>query len=319
MKRFFNMAAIALAVLSISVSCQKEGPVDPYSINYVYVYGPLQSDYTLQYYASGEFKKSIDTEKALVPARCTKPAPADIHVSFEIDGSLVEKYNSENGTDCALLENVTLENKDLVIRKGEYISADSLRVVYNDMAEFQNGKGEYLLPITITSVSGPEVSQSERSVFYLHYTSSAIYAEIVSSPAGTLISDTSGWSITFYGTDCTGDVAADNSDGIGWYSWEGNGLFNVDLGSLQKVSALRFKWYAWYYAATDVHLSASADGETWKDMGSYSLNVGYSNVEYLSVLTPAGIRYIELEFSGNNYNYGTSYYPYLTNIGVYVA
>lgn len=319
MKRFFNIATIALAALSIAAGCQKEEPVDPYTINFVYVFAPSLNDFSLQYYPNGEFKSSIPENQVLVPVRCTKPAPADMTVTFEADPSLVEKYNQENGTQCSLLEKAVIGNSSLVIRKGEYISADSLKVTY-DLLEFQDGKGEYLLPLVITSVKGAETTLSERSVIYLHYTSTELFANVAAAPAGTLVSDTSGWKLEFGGSDCTGTLLTDNTSTINWKPWEdGNGIIDIDFGSELNLKTIAVKWYMYYYSATDVTLYSSEDGQTYKSMGSYYLNEisSTSQIKYLELFEAMKIRYMRLEFMGDYMPTSNYYYPRLRYLSMY--
>ena len=83
----------------------------------------------------------------------------------------MDSYNQANGTNYTLLKSVQLENATLHIKKGEYISADSLKVHYTDMTEFQSGAENYLLPIAITSIEGSGASISENSKIYLTFSS----------------------------------------------------------------------------------------------------------------------------------------------------
>lgn len=153
-------------------ACDDDEAVDPYDINYVYIYSPSDTDNRMEYKGNGTFLVGIEPESVLTPVRCTKPAPEDMTIHFGIDASLVDSYNQDHGTNYTLLKSAQLENAALSIKRGEYISADSLKVHYTDMTEFQNGMEKYILPISITSVTGSGVSISKESQIYLTFTSS---------------------------------------------------------------------------------------------------------------------------------------------------
>lgn len=157
--------------LPLITACSDDESADPYDINYVYIYSPISTDNTLEYKGNGTFLVEISPECVVNPVRCTKPAPEDITIHFDVDPSLVDSYNQANGTNYTLLKSVQLENSVLHIKKGEYISADSLKVHYTDMTEFQNGAENYLLPIAVTSIEGSGISVSENSKIYLTFTS----------------------------------------------------------------------------------------------------------------------------------------------------
>lgn len=165
------MCTLLTAALPFMMACDDEESTDPYDINYVYIYSPVSTDNTLEYKGNGTFLVEIEPECVVNPVRCTKPAPADLTIHFGVDPTLVDSYNKANGTNYTLLKSVQLENSALQIKKGEYISVDSLKVHYMDMAEFQSGAENFLLPITITSIEGAGVSKSVNSTIYLTFTS----------------------------------------------------------------------------------------------------------------------------------------------------
>lgn len=155
---FSTLFAMSLLLV---IACDDDEAIDPYDINYVYIYKPSETNATLEYKGNGTFLKEISAEHVLSPVRCTKPAPQDLTIQLTIDRSLVDAYNSEYGTNYVALQNAELENATLYIKQGEYISADTLKVHYTNMEEFQNGSENYILPITITSINGAGVSASE--------------------------------------------------------------------------------------------------------------------------------------------------------------
>lgn len=169
-KNLLMYIPLLISLLFIA-ACSDDESADPYDTNYVYIYSPANTDNVLEYKGNGTFLVEIAPECIINPVRCTKPAPRDLTVQLSIDPSLVESYNQSNGTNYTLLKNVQLENETLYIKQGEYESADSLKVHYTDMSEFQNGAENYILPIAITAINSSDVSLSESSRIYLTFTS----------------------------------------------------------------------------------------------------------------------------------------------------
>lgn len=158
----YGLMGVTMAVaLPLLTACSDDEAVDPYNLNYVYLYSPNPSDNNLEYKANGTFITSIEEECVVNPVRCTKPAPTDLTVNLEIDPSLVERYNADHDTNYTLLKAAKLVNNQLVIKEGAYTSEQSLRVSYTDLSEFRNGTENYILPIAITSVQGSGVTISE--------------------------------------------------------------------------------------------------------------------------------------------------------------
>lgn len=186
-------AAVAVS-LPLFTACDDDEATDPYDLNYVYIYSPAEADNNLEYKGNGTFITSIDEECVINPVRCTKPAPDDITVNLEIAPSLVESYNQEHGTSYTLLKGAKLENSSLTIKKGEYMSEQSLRVVYTDMSEFQNGTEKYILPIAISSIQGGNglISENTSKVFLTftsEYKANQVYFSGTSSTNNVKISD----------------------------------------------------------------------------------------------------------------------------------
>lgn len=173
----YSLMGISLAVaLPLLTACSDDEAVDPYDLNYVYIYSPNPSDNNLEYKANGTFITSIEEECVVNPVRCTKPAPADLTVQLAIDPSLVESYNAAHGTNYTLLQAAKLVNSTLVIKAGAYTSEQSLRVSYTDLSEFRNGTEHYILPIAITSVEGSGVTVSQ-TTGHIFLTFTSLYRE----------------------------------------------------------------------------------------------------------------------------------------------
>ncbi len=199
MKKFWKYLAIsAIAVGTLPmVSCSDDETVDPYTLNYCYVYQPYSTFAQLEYKANGQFLIDIEDPLSLMPVRLTKPAPTDLTVTVAIDETLVDEYNQANGTDYEFLTGCSIINPTLHIKQGEYIStktltqdvpgldeegneisttetvavSDSIIVSFGESHEnFQTGHPNLMLPIVITSVNGG-VTISKSSRIFLTFSS----------------------------------------------------------------------------------------------------------------------------------------------------
>lgn len=171
MKKFLKYAtmfAVATAMLPM-VSCDDDDTVDPYDINYCYLYQPNSTYAQLEYKANGEFLIDINDPIRLMPARVTKPAPKDLTVEVAIDPALVDEYNKANNSNYKMLEGAELLVSTLHIAKGEYVSPDSIIVSFGDHSGFQCGDPDLILPIAIKYADGMTISKSSR--IFLTFTS----------------------------------------------------------------------------------------------------------------------------------------------------
>lgn len=192
--KYLFMVVSAVALLPLMMACSDDESTDPYDVNYVYIYSPAETNGEMVYKGNGTFLTKIASERNLTPVRCTKPASERLVAHFTIDGSLVDAYNKEHGTNYTFVKSAQLDNATLVIEQGKYISADSLKLKLTDMTEFQNGAENYILPIVMTSVEGGGVSMSQTSKMFLTFTSTykANKVIIASGASTSLYFDTDG-------------------------------------------------------------------------------------------------------------------------------
>lgn len=221
MKKFWKYLAIsAIAVGALPMaSCSDDDAVDPYTLNYCYVYQPNSTYAQLEYKANGEFLVDIANPLQVMPVRLTKPATRDLNITVAIDESLVAEYNEANGTSYKFLTGCSIINPTLKIKAGEYISTktvtetipdpddesgegtisnqvvvnDSITVSFGDMSGFRTGDVDLILPIVITNGDGTTISKSSR--IFLTF-SSNYKANMISCKYLTQISnnpDIEGW------------------------------------------------------------------------------------------------------------------------------
>ncbi|TYK35696.1 BT_3987 domain-containing protein [Bacteroides pyogenes] len=305
-----------LIIVCLLISCSKDEVIDPYDVNYVYVRTPLKSDYLFKYKPEGGFVTQIEDVLPLVPVRCTKPASEDITVQLAIDNSLVAMYNREHEDlpIYAAVENVELQNTNLTIKKGMYVSQDTIKLVYKDKSEFTNGKENFLIPITIKSVRAPG-QVSKTNIVYLSIKSSVVFIDTGEEPQGDKLTDTKGWKIMIGNKDVTsiltsGEPATEIVQSPVY----------IDFGKKVKVSTIALNFYkqdwGWrprLYAAKKAQVEMSEDGVTYSQIGT-TLDLPAKQLQYLQLYTGKEIRYLKIVLKGNWAGYGM---PYLTNLYIY--
>lgn len=278
MKNIIKSLMIGLAAVALLASCEdkKENvELDPYATNFVYLKAPLSSTYRATFSTGGVWKTKPDSVMSFMQIRCTKPAPQDIEVSLEIDESMVETYNTANGTDFKFLSSLELLKDNLVIRKGDYLSADTLKVritEYDSM--LAGGTQKYVVPVRMTSASAGVLSESNS--FYIFYDAAMMFAEIVTSYTGVKM-DRSGWKI--YKDQIGGkDITSTLTDGSVYsdvYGSEYRGheiVLYVDLGQVyDNITNIGVEAYGNYgqYSATNMKVEVSVDNVEYKDLGTY--------------------------------------------------
>lgn len=167
MKKIIRYSIIALAASFALAACDKNEveylPQPDYTSNLAYILAPETSHQELVYKGTGDYVVlpfDAEAEQTINSVRLTKAAPEDMTVTFAVDAEAVEAYNKEHGTEFAPFTGVELINKTLSIKKGEYVSAEPLRMKYTDLKQMQDGKENYMLPIVISSISNQGVKKS---------------------------------------------------------------------------------------------------------------------------------------------------------------
>lgn len=164
MKKFWKYIAACAVVASMMplTACDDDDTVDPYEINYCYLYQPNSTFANVEYKANGEFISGLVDPLKTVPVRLTKPAPKDLQIEIAIDPTLVDEYNEANGTEYTLLEGATIANPIMHIAAGEYITPDSICISFGDHSGFLTDQTNLILPVVIKNASGMTISKSSR-------------------------------------------------------------------------------------------------------------------------------------------------------------
>lgn len=251
--------------------------------------------------------------KAKFAARSTQFASSDLKVTFEIDNSLIENYNTKSTIKYNPVpsELLTILNKELTISKGKIVSTDSISVGINNEKFSLLTKENYLLPIKISSLSQSKnlAISTNQSIVYIKI--NVLHLNVYDSPkteamVGTFISDRSGWVVTnfqstsdlfFDGDNATSGKGFDNSDGT----------LNVDLGKIyNNISGIKLtSYYDVVYGVPAADVYTSTDGITWKSQGLAKMNES-GNIKFYENIQ--SVRYVRLDLkSDGNYYYITEF------------
>ncbi len=321
MKNIFYTAALILCVTALFASCSDDDyDVKGYTYNRVYLVNDATSYEIIQ--TSVGTVGSIEYETFV---KCTNPASGDISVSVAIDNSMIEEYNSTNGTAYEAMPDgaVTLENASLTIPKGEMSSDNTLRVSLtgntSTLASLTSENG-YLVPLRITGVNGGKAHLSS-DVYYSCLFATVTFDDInhdasQSDITGTLVEDQSGWTATTTGSVSTSsrysqlDAIFDGDETTYAYITYSSGTscdLVVDMGKQYSFDGLYMAYgSSSIFGGTTISNSfasgmpicISDDGNNWTDVGETTSSSTY--VAFYGALTA---RYVKITKTTSSYWY----------------
>ena len=250
---------------------------------------------------------SLQKDKSLaLPVASTLPANGDINVSFCVDLSLVEGYNTKHGTSYQALplKTVDLSNAELKIPARKTNSDGALEISLGEAAaELENGL--YLLPIKIDKVEGNAVVSSNRNALYVLVNVYVDPDNIWDNPpaeseiGNQLADDRTGWEVTSinssfpYGVGQMLDGKLNTNAQYKIDNTTEERSFTVDMKKeYDDVTGVRIHFYnAWYYMKTfDVY--TSLDNKNWTKQGRYDRETPLATVAFYK---PVKARYIKIE------------------------
>lgn len=296
-----SFIVLSAAAVLFAACAEKEQPVglDPYATNFVYMNAPKTDTYNASFTMTKEWKERPDSVQILSQIRCTKPAEEDIQITLTIDESMVAVYNEANGTDYKFLPEVKLVEDEFVIRKGEYISADTLKVEHTDVDTILEGESTmYLVPVKISSISGSGTI-SESNTMYVFYNATMLLAEVKNSydAEGVKVSDRKAWKLKAtggYGYTQAGYL----TDGASWTDdwWYDPFVIDIDFGqTYTNIKSIGVDWYYGYaYCSSTIEVLLSTDGVNYTNTGIYSSVVTPSAV--ISFYEPQQASHVRLNF-----------------------
>lgn len=314
-KYLFIIGVMALTAAGFT-SCSDDEEYDFPGTTNNYVY---QKDMSASFKVVQTPLATISNVEVQIPVQCTQKAKSDITVTFGVDNSLIEAYNTENNTDYVALPDgiLIIENESVVIPAGEMKSGQTVNITTTDDETVLNQLTDaniYLVPIVRKSVTGSNAFPSEdvNPVTYLILTvihDNVNHGATADKIKGVLVADQTGWSATvnesttlsgnlnnLFDGDMTTTASMTNrtSDGI---------VLTIDMGKSYTFDALtlyygsKYSWggvsqeYSYGQLSTNLEITTSTDGQTWTKVGL--VENGDSNM-FMVFYSPITARYINI-------------------------
>lgn len=299
-----------LIIVSIG-SCSKESKnydIEGDSVNRIFFNTQTSIVNNLDFQIVHTPVNSMGDVTAKFPVKSTLKSNSDIEVSVEMDGTLLEEFNEENGTSYEAVpgEMVVISNNNLRIPKGAMISVDSLEIgVPSENLGGLNAPG-YVIPLKITKISATEnaaISSNLSTVFLVINTSNTNLYDSpgASDMVGSIVTNRSGWSAELDVPVNSGTLSAmfDGNTRSYWFiSPSSECELTVDLGEeYENVTGLRIHPYSSTYSLLSASVASSLDGNDWVDQGDAQF-ASSSSYQYVKFYAPIKSRYFKINITG---------------------
>lgn len=229
------------------------------------------------------------------PVASTMPASENMEVSVGLDNSLVAVYNIEHKTSYKILEAnaFIFNNSKVTIKSGQMLSEGLIDIGVNT-AVLQNLElGEYLVPISLQSVSGGmSVSQNWNTVYWIISVSAGIEDVPVADRTGWTIKDCSSEEDPANEGAGNGPAATvlDGNNGSYWQTgWSTGDVppphhITIDMGKVSELCGIQYvsRNHNMDWPKTMI-VEVSVNGESWTQAASYVDLPKGANVEFRSL------------------------------------
>ena len=247
-----------------------------------------------------------------ITVQISPASPYNITVTANTDTSLISKYGI--GYTAFPNGSYTISPLSTVLNAGQLTA--TLNVSIPDLSKFDGSK-DYLLPVTISKVTGDSYALTGNKTVYVKLNFNNLNNANNTSAVGKTLLSRQTWTVTassaFDGTLFGGTVypASNAIDGLVTTDWIGSGTssITVDLGASQNIRTIAYnKAYSNILAAygldtypEQVNIYTSSDGTNWVSQGTYTpipdqgsptLDPGVNYVNFFNAI-PA--RYIKLQ------------------------
>lgn len=250
-------------------------------------------------------KGGVFASELQMPVYTTKPADGDIYVSVQMNQEAVNDYNLDNGTDYPLfpVTAINIANNNLRIPSNTMQSESSFSVVVNEEKLGDIEAGTYLLPLTLSEVSGNATPSSNRNTVYLFVQLSIdndnIWNVTPEDKGELFASDRTGWTAEAFNSIFSGEPAP-MFDGDEYTKarytllleeGEESG-FIIDMqDNIENITGIYEKFYWSSYAIPKSDIYTSLDNETWTYQGEYADSDETSEIIFYN---PVEARYIKI-------------------------
>lgn len=242
-------------------------------------------------------------------------------VTASVDNSLIDAYNSANGTSYKSINEslIKIANNPATIEANANKTTEQLKVSLEGDLSTLTDKSGYLIPVTF-SANGA-VTSSSRGVVYIIVTpveelfrKNLAFEDI----GGSLVEDRSGWTIEgesdLYTESYQHESLLDGDGNTYVRTWGGPVVFKIDFGKELDVTAVSLlprqdnPWYASYHPYS-IQIEYSEDGNIYTELGTaMQANgeiVSFNGAAFAALYGSQKMRYIRITASYNS-NMGTA-------------
>lgn len=242
-------------------------------------------------------------------------------VTASVDNSLIDAYNSANGTSYKSIDEslIKIANNPATIEANANKTTEQLKVSLEGDLSTLTDKSGYLIPVTF-SANGA-VTSSSRGVVYIIVTpveelfrKNFAFEDI----GGSLVEDRSGWTIEgesdLYTESYQHESLLDGDGNTYVRTWGGPVVFKIDFGKEPDVTAVSLlprqdnPWYASYHPYS-IQIEYSEDGNIYTELGTaMQANgeiVSFNGAAFAALYGSQKMRYIRITASYNS-NMGTA-------------
>lgn len=242
-------------------------------------------------------------------------------VTASVDNSLIDAYNSANGTSYKSIDEslIKIANNPATIEANANKTTEQLKVSLEGDLSTLTDKSGYLIPVTF-SANGA-VTSSSRGVVYIIVTpveelfrKNFAFEDI----GGSLVEDRSGWTIEgesdLYTESYQHESLLDGDGNTYVRTWGGPVVFKIDFGKELDVTAISLlprqdnPWYASYHPYS-IQIEYSEDGNIYTELGTaMQANgeiVSFNGAAFAALYGSQKMRYIRITASYNS-NMGTA-------------
>ncbi len=242
-------------------------------------------------------------------------------VTASVDNSLIDAYNSANGTSHKSIDEslIKIANNPATIEANANKTTEQLKVSLEGDLSTLTDKSGYLIPVTF-SANGA-VTSSSRGVVYIIVTpveelfrKNFAFEDI----GGSLVEDRSGWTIEgesdLYTESYQHESLLDGDGNTYVRTWGGPVVFKIDFGKELDVTAVSLlprqdnPWYASYHPYS-IQIEYSEDGNIYTELGTaMQANgeiVSFNGAAFAALYGSQKMRYIRITASYNS-NMGTA-------------
>lgn len=242
-------------------------------------------------------------------------------VTASVDNSLIDAYNSANGTSYKSIDEslIKIANNPATIEANANKTTEQLKVSLEGDLSTLTDKSGYLIPVTF-SANGA-VTSSSRGVVYIIVTpveelfrKNFAFEDI----GGSLVEDRSGWTIEgesdLYTESYQHESLLDGDGNTYVRTWGGPVVFKIDFGKELDVTAVSLlprqdnPWYASYHPYS-IQIEYNEDGNIYTELGTaMQANgeiVSFNGAAFAALYGSQKMRYIRITASYNS-NMGTA-------------